>query len=333
MNYPKKILTALAVSAMVIAAGCGKDSSPDTAIAPNDDGEGVVTAAVETKVTLPKVSPDNSESSPADSEDSAAAQAADAPGNTAQEGIENQAESDSPQEDDADVENGVSQAESASPASTTAVQIKTEASAAAQEDVYYLEGTVCENNGKSLLINETDLGKISVGFKSGVKSDNIKVGDKVLITYDGYLLETYPAQASEAYSVKVTEAAEKNFSLQRFSKNDLAFSLLVPEGWSAREIDYPTEGDFTDWGIRFTPDGQTGGLDIAWHSAFSIREPYDIKPTKVNRNDVDIYSKDGTWRYYVYSNNFIGAASFYGSQGYSEYIPDMEFMLETLEFE
>lgn len=333
MSYPKKILTALAVSAMVIAAGCGKDAAPNTAVVPNDDGDGIVTAAVETKVTLPKVRSDNGENSPAVSEDSTTTQVADAPGSTAQENNENSAEADSPQENGSDVENGASQADVPSPASTTAAPIKTESATTAQEDVYYLEGTIYENNGKALLINEADLGKISVSFKSGVKSDNIKVGDKVLITYDGYLLDSYPAQAKEAYSVKVTEAAEKSCTLQSFTKNDLAFSIIVPEGWSAKEIDYPTEGDFTDWGIRFTPDEQTGGLDIAWHSAFSIREPYDIKPTTVNRNDVDIYSKNGVWRYYVYSNNFIAAASFYGSQDYSGYIPDMEFMLETLEFD
>ncbi|MCM1528820.1 MAG: hypothetical protein NC093_02360 [Alistipes sp.] len=333
MSYPKKILAALAVSAMALAAGCGKDTAPDTAVVPNDDGEGIVTATAEAKVTLPKVRTDNGESSPAVLEDSTAAQSADAPENSVQENSGNSAEADSPQEDSSDIEIGASQADVPSPASTTAAPTRTEPAATAQEDVYYLEGTVYENNGKTLLINEADLGKISVSFKSGVKADNIKVGDKVLITYDGYLLESYPAQAKEAYSVKVTEAAEKSCTLQSFTKNDLAFSVLVPEGWSAKEIDYPTEGDFTDWGIRFTPDGQTGGLDIAWHSAFSIREPYDIKPTTVNRNDVDIYSKNGVWRYYVYSNNFIAAASFYGSQDYSGYVPDMEFMLETLTFE
>lgn len=340
MSYPKKILAAVAASALAFTAGCGKESAPDTAVVPNDDGEGVVTVAAETKVTLPKVRPKDDESSTANSGDNTTTHAADT-----SESVENgnedasQADSSQPEEENAPQEEdgshqdvGESQAaESVPPAATTPG--KPEPTAPAQEDVYYLEGTVYENNGKTLLINETDLRKVSVSFKSGVKFDNIKVGDKVLITYDGYLLDTYPSQASKAYSVEVTEAAEKSYSLQSFTKNDLAFSMLVPEDWSNKEIDYPTEGDFTDWGIRFTPEGQTGGLDIAWHSAFSIREPYDITPSEVNKNKVDIYSKDGVWRYYVYENNFIAAASFYGSQDYSQYIPDMEFMLETLEFE
>ncbi len=342
MSYPKKILAAVAASALVFAAGCGKESAPDTAVVPNDGGEGVATAAVETKVTLPKVRQNDDESSStANSEDSVTTQAADATkagGNTATEDTvrdddSQPAEGDASQkEDGSHQDGGESQAAESAPPSVSTPG-KPEPTAPAQEDVYYLEGTVYENNGKTLLINETDLKKVSVGFKSGVKTDNIKVGDKVLITYDGYLLETYPAQAAGAYSVKVTEAAEKSYSLQSFTKNDLVFSILVPEDWSSKEIDYPTEGDFTDWGIRFTPEGQTGGLDISWHSAFAIREPYDITPSEVNGNTVKIYSKDGVWRYYVYENNFIAAASFYGSQDYSQYIPEMEFMLETLAFE
>lgn len=332
MSYPKKLLAALAVSAMVLTAGCGKDSASDAAVVPNDNGEGIVTAASEAKVTLPKVRPaEDGSSSSANSGDIAATQTAQPGGDTVPEDDGQPAEGNAPQTEDIP-SGGESQGAETSPAAAS-VPGKTETTAAAQEELYYLEGTVCDNNGKTLLINETDLGKVSVSFKSGVKSDNVKVGDKVLITYDGYLLESYPAQAAGAYSVEVTAAAEKSYSLQRFSKNDLAFSLLVPESWSAKEIDYPTEGDFTDWGIRFTPEGQTGGLDIAWHSAFSIREPYDITPTKVNRNSVSIYSKDGVWRYYVYDSNFIAAASLYGSQDYGEYVQDMEFMLETLEFE
>lgn len=342
MSYPKKILAAIAASALIIAVGCGKDGTPDTALVPNDNGEGIATAAAETKVTLPKVRPkDDENSGSANSEDSTTTQIADADGNTASAGDEQTAEDNSPGDGGGGSQAAETSPAGSSPAKTspagsspavTAASGKTETTAAAQEDLYYLEGTVCENNGKTLLINETDLGKVSVSFKSGVKSDNIKVGDKVLITYNGYLLYSYPSQASGAYSVKVTEAADKSYSYLSFSKNDLSFSVLVPDDWSSKEIDYPTEGDFTDWGIRFTPEGQTGGLDISWHSAFSIREPYDIKPSTVNGNNVNIYSKDGVWRYYVYDNNFIAAASFYGSQDYSQYIPDMEFMLDTLEF-
>ena len=120
------------------------------------------------------------------------------------------------------------------------------------KELYYLEGIVYEVRDGSLLINETELRRIEVGFSDKKAVKNVNPGDKVEIAYDGQLAESYPAQAHNAYSVTILESADKEYKLQRFSHNDLAFSLLLPKNWTAKDIEYPQEGDFTDWGIRFT---------------------------------------------------------------------------------
>lgn len=199
-------------------------------------------------------------------------------------------------------------------------------------EIYYLEGIVYETGKTSVLINEVDLGKIDVSFSDSSLLDGIKTGDTVEITYNGELAETYPMQASGTYSIKVTQKADKNYQLQQFEYNDLAFSMLIPENWSNRVIEYPQEGDFTDWGIRFTPEGSSFGLDISWHSTFEIRESADKIPIKINGVEAKEYRKSGTWKFIVFENNYIAANNFFGTEEYDIYASDMDIMLKTLEF-
>lgn len=211
-------------------------------------------------------------------------------------------------------------------------QSMTETPARQPAETYYLEGIVYEVRKTSVLINEVDLGKIDVSFSDPSLLDGIKTGDTVEVTYNGELAETYPMQAFSTHSIKVTQKTDKNYQLQRFEYNDLAFSILVPENWSNRVIEYPQEGDFTDWGIRFTPDGAVYGLDISWHSAFEIRESADKIPIKINGVEAKEYRKSGTWKFIVFENNYIAANNFFGTEEYDTYAADMDIMLKTLEF-
>lgn len=206
-----------------------------------------------------------------------------------------------------------------------------------EEDIYYLEGIVYRNSSGTLLINEPDLSWVSVEFEDSAAAVDINIGDTVLITYDGYLDEGSPSEATDAYTVEVTRAAECEYELQRFvcpnETVDLKFAMLMPKNWKSSNIGYPTEGDFTDWGIRFMPEGEVNGLDISWHTSFSVREPYDVKPITVNGKKIKRYSRDNKWRFYVFDNEYIAANTFFGEEGYNEYVGVIEFMLETLEFD
>ena len=199
-------------------------------------------------------------------------------------------------------------------------------------EAYYLEGIVYEIRKTSVLINEVELGKITVTFSDTSLLNNIKIGDMVEIAYNGELAESYPMQAFGTYSIEVTQKADKNYSLQRFEYNNLAFSMLVPENWSNKVIEYPQEGDFTDWGIRFTPEGSDYGIDISWHSAFDIRESADKIPITINGVDAKEYRKSGIWKFVVFDNNYIVSNNFFGTDEYETYSADMDIMLKTLEF-
>ncbi len=212
---------------------------------------------------------------------------------------------------------------------------ETETSAAEATELYYLEGTVYRTEQGEVLINEVDMDMINVSFSEKSCIDSLKVGDRVLITYDGELAETYPMRA-KGHSLEVTEKAEYSYKIHEFKCDNEAveegFSLLIPENWTVKQIDYPTEGDFTDWGFRLIPQGENNGLDISWHSSFSVREAFDVKHDVVNRKEARVYSLEEKWRFCDFDNGYIAANNFYGTDLYDKYEADFDFILETINF-
>ncbi len=342
VDIMKKIICMLSALTLFTAAfsGCGNDK-PEKKAPTLDDGEGgFVIAETEPVTTLPKIKQDS-----VIAEDKTEANGSD---ETSAKNTTDAADSDTSKSSDVDDvsdENGGS-SDDVSDIGTVS-DSEREPSSAAQtstvpEEVYYLEGIVYkvtskDKKGGSVLIKDPDLGWVDASFGSTADLKNVKVGDRVLVTHNGEIGGTAPSVTTKTYSIEVTEKAPEECTLQRFEcKNldyNLSFSMLVPNSWSSINIDYPTEGDFTDWGVRFTPNGETKGLDISWHSSFAILEPYDITPSTVNGKAADVYSKNGNWRFYVYDNDYIAANTFYNTSEYDEYTDDIEFMLETLEFE
>lgn len=216
---------------------------------------------------------------------------------------------------------------------TTAV-----AATAPAGEVYYLDGIVYKSEKNTVIVKDPDLGFVSATFASNAGADKIKVGDNVLITHSGDIKQGELSEAEEAYTIEVVSKAMQDYKFQTFTCQNLdynlKFSLLMPADWTSKNIEYPTEGDFTDWGIRIIPKGEASGLDISWHSAFAVSEPYDITPIKVNGMDANRYSKKGNWHFYVYdSYSFIASNGFYGTASYDTYKSDMEFILDTLMFD
>lgn len=325
----KKLLCAFAVLSLILA-GCGNEPDESSVLLP-DVGEAYADNTDEVSDSGKKKKADDTETS------------ADSDSSTASIDLSDSSNADSNDKDDSKTSNegsAVSDADnsqdSASDESVAPSDSKSREESPKNtekpKELYYLEGIVYEVHDGSLLINETELRRIEVGFSDKKAVKNVNPGDKVEIAYDGYLAESYPAQAHNAYSVTILESADKEYKLQRFSHDDLAFSLLLPKNWTAKDIEYPQEGDFTDWGIRFTPDGASGNLDISWHSAAAIKDPYDKLPTTINGNSAVQYSKTGKWKFYVFDNNYIAANNFFGTDENDVYEEELNFILNTLEF-
>ncbi len=206
----------------------------------------------------------------------------------------------------------------------------------AEREEYYLEGVVYRKLDKSVLIKEVDLSLMTVGVSDAELMKSLEIGDKIQVVYDGYILESYPAQLSKVFSVEVTEKALYKADVKHFVCDNPAvsesFTVLLPEDWTVSEIEYPTEGDFTDWGFRIIPKDETTGLDITWHSSFSIREPYDVFPVTVNGYNAKKYGANGKWRFYGYENGYVASNNFYNTGKYDEYSDEFEFILNTLVF-
>lgn len=211
-----------------------------------------------------------------------------------------------------------------------------EASTEAEREEYYLEGIIYRKSIGGIFIKEKDMSLISISFDDTSLLDELNVGDEVRVTYDGYIMESYPAQAHHAYDAEVIneavyEGEVKHFRCDNPAVND-SFSVILPDDWTVKEIEYPTDGDFTDWGFRIIPNGETTGLDITWHSSFSVREAYDVFPITVNGYEVQKYGANGDWHFYGYDNGYVAANNFYGTDKYGEYADEFEFILNTLVF-
>lgn len=224
--------------------------------------------------------------------------------------------------------------EKSSPASknTGINTAKTSSVSTTSAEVYYLEGIVYEIRDKYIVINEMDFKKMQVSFADNSMIAGINIGDTVEITYNGLINDDSIKYAYDAYSIEVTKKADKKYRLENFEYNDVGFSMLVPEGWSNKKIEYPQDGDLTDWGIRFTPDGAVGSMDITWHSSITINGSFDKETVTMNDISARKYSRQGVWRFFVFENSYVATNNFFETSQHSDYADDMDLMLSTLEF-
>lgn len=230
--------------------------------------------------------------------------------------------------DETSSDNGETSGETSSPKSETSSSEVSEA-----EDIYKyrLEGIVLQTEKDTILLNEDDLRRVELKC-SADQIKNTKAGDRIEVKYDGVLEAGYP-QKGEAHSVEVTKASAKKCELKRFTYRELYFTVLVPEGWKDRVIEYPQEGDFTDWGIRIQPEGAVGNIDISWHSSFAIRDPFDKQKKTLNGNNITEYSKEGKWKFLEYNDtSYIVNNNFFGTIEFEKYKEDIDTIISTLEF-
>lgn len=207
---------------------------------------------------------------------------------------------------------------------------------AEEQEEYFLEGIVYRKSAQNILIKEKDLSLLSIRFKDKSVIDSISLGDEVRVSYDGIIMESYPGQVREADGAEVVSKAIYEGKINNFICDNPAvsegFTVLLPKDWTVKQIDYPTEGDFTDWGFRVIPKGEETGIDITWHSSFSVRESYDIFPVNVNGYNAEKYSVEGKWQFYGYENGYVVSNNFFGTDKYDEYADEFEFVLNTLVF-
>lgn len=205
-----------------------------------------------------------------------------------------------------------------------------------EQEEYFLEGVVYRKSAQNILIKEKDLSLLSIGFKDKSVIDSISLGDEVRVSYDGIIMESYPGQVHEANYAEVVSKAAYEGKINSFVCDNPAvsegFTVLLPKDWTVKQIDYPTEGDFTDWGFRVIPKGEETGIDITWHSSFSVRESYDVFPVTVNGYNAEKYSIEGKWQFYGYENGYVVSNNFFGTDKYDEYADEFEFILNTLVF-
>lgn len=173
-----------------------------------------------------------------------------------------------------------------------------------------------------------------VSFRDGVDISGVKPGDKVKIGYNGYELETYPSIINDAYSLEVTEKAERGYSYVERK----GMSLLVPDSWTVSDTDYPEPDngeEVTDWGIDITcPDGS---LSISWHSLMGIcGTGMTWENTTIAGMEAVRYREESSnvWSYISFRDypNYWISFSFEDEEKWQKCAGDVNEMLDTLVF-
>lgn len=226
----------------------------------------------------------------------------------------------------------VTEKSSTAPENTGINTTKTSTVSTTSTEVYYLDGIVYEIGDKYIVINETDFNRMKVSVSDTSMISGINIGDTVEITYNGLINEDNIKYAYDAYSIEVTKKADKKYNLQKYESNSVGFSMLVPEGWDNKVIEYPHDSDFTDWGIRFTPNGAVGSMDITWHSSITIKGSFDKETVTINDISAKKYSRKGVWRFFVFENSYVATNNFFETSQHSDYADDMNLMLNSIEF-
>lgn len=199
-----------------------------------------------------------------------------------------------------------------------------------------LEAIVYEVNEHSLLLGPQ---KKNVSFKDDVDLSGIAAGDRVKVGYDGYILASYPEIINNAYSIEVTEKADRGYSYVSRSGDTASFSLLVPDGWSVSDISYPppeNNESATDWGIEIS--SPNGSFSISWHSLTMgiCGTGMTWENTTINGMPAVVYRNEGSeaWSCAAFSSfpEFWLNFSFDDDEKWKSCADDIMEMTGTLEF-
>ena len=121
------------------------------------------------------------------------------------------------------------------------------------------------------------------------------VGDILRITYDGQLMETYPAQIGKVFRMQVVTAEygiEVDLGKRIAHFNDtVSLGIQIPESWEYERVNSAGDGSILE--IRFRPKGKEGWVSLRYESA-----PFGVCGTGLVTEDVTFGGHKGTQGFY-----------------------------------
>jgi len=122
-----------------------------------------------------------------------------------------------------------------------------------------------------------------------------QVGDILRITYDGQLMETYPAQIGEVFGIRVVTGEygiAQNLGKEIVHFNDkISLGIQIPEGWEYERVNTATDGSILE--IRFRPAGEEGWVSLRYESA-----PFGVCGTGLTTENISFGSYEATQGFY-----------------------------------
>lgn len=179
----------------------------------------------------------------------------------------------------------------------------------------YFEAVVEEVNDTVLLVDALEsesniIGEITVPIDN---SELYKVGDKIGVTFDGEIMESYPAQIRKPEKIEILSTDETMDDDNTTSKVMVAgpyggISLDIPADWAYTCCEVDNENLYSvSYGIQFHPVDETEGfIELGYIPMFGVcGTGLEIENDTIANSDATIGYYDGSsnWTYVTFSGD------------------------------
>ena len=173
------------------------------------------------------------------------------------------------------------------------------------DDSFILDAKILEISGQSCLVEPMpgswELNSADKIWVQMLMDTNPmpRVGEILRITYDGVLMETYPAQIGEVSRIQVVTA---EYNVEQPVSNEIvhfnahtSLSIGIPDGWEYERTN--SAGDGESLSLRFRPEGEAGWISLNYSS-----EPFAVCGTGLETEEITLAGYEATQGFYDESN-------------------------------
>lgn len=184
----------------------------------------------------------------------------------------------------------------------------------------------------------------SISLPADMLMQKVKIGDKVEISYNGDIMESYPAQLGEVYSIKILSSEETTVKEEpvraEICKGAYTMALTLPSGWIYDLKEYDSnDAQGRLFGISFSPEDNAAAcvsvaccaLPVGICGTGVTQETLDNPKGNLCTEEID----NEVWMCFIYdfdTDYYLFADGSIPSQIWAVYRESILNILSTLEF-
>ncbi len=204
---------------------------------------------------------------------------------------------------------------------------------------YMFTGTIQQINDKEILVSDTYVNTADLTDPDSLK--DLRVGDTVVVAYDGIVEETYPTRIPNTYSITSVKSDIENeqSSSEQITVTDSKGSIVLtlPDGWEFREYHNEEENTGTAFGFELYHGDKENYITVGRCEQFGMcGTGLETRAGQYNGMNATACFYDGsdTWSAILFEPPYENYAvmCFADNKWMSENSAEMEELLDSLVF-